>query len=177
MAQEPDDVHHRPLSSSGGDRRPVPDPTVLTDVAIRWAISALEDKITARLDGRDALVDKRFTMNEEMRRELKEDSQREMSAALVAAKELVTKSEVNMKEQVGALGRTVEEGFLGFRRDLDSLRERATSSENQKVGATEARVATRTETRDDRALIFGLIGAAFGLISLVMVLVRTLGGT
>lgn len=98
--------------------RPVPDPTVLTTDALRRDIGALKDLLTTRMDGMDGLsneryenVKGRFAAIEEIRKEQKGDTERNVADALKA----ITK-------QIDLLTTNSNDAVTALRRDIDALR-------------------------------------------------------
>lgn len=100
------------------ERRLTPDPSERTVEALRRDIAALEKRVDATLQGMDRLADerhanieKRFAGIEEIRKEQKADTERNVADALKA----ITK-------QIDLLTTNSTDNFSSIRRDIDALR-------------------------------------------------------
>lgn len=127
--------------------KPDPDPTDLTTQALRREIELLREEIKLRwalgdklLDEKMAHVSEKFEMLERYRQEAKDDSRKEVEAALTAQKESVreqtlasdraiNKSEDAINKQLGDLKTSFHQEITNLRRDLDETKKRITSVE------------------------------------------------
>jgi formyltetrahydrofolate synthetase len=143
-----------------GGSRPVPDPTELTDRAIRLLerqLTTLIDgevkNLTTRINGAVALIDERFEAAEKLRIEQKKDTKDAVDAALSAAKEAVKeqttasersidKSERATGEQLKQQQETFAKTAEGLADKIEDLKERVGRIESVKVGSTENRTTT-----------------------------------
>lgn len=113
------------MENNSGDKKPVPDPTALTSEAVRQAVEqsrrdihGLRQIIEARLDGIESLAQERYESvarrleaAENIRKEQKADTERNVAAALAA-----------IQKQIDLLTTNSTDNFVALRRDIDSLR-------------------------------------------------------
>jgi type VI protein secretion system component VasK len=146
------------------DRRPVPDPTVLTTQALYREVSALQELIEQSIRGTREVIDQQFykveqqfELVERQRVEQKKDTKDAVDAALTAQKEAVreqtsasersiAKSETATTKQIDQLAATFTNSFASFQVRLDELKERivevdrkAESPAQRAIGAKEDR--------------------------------------
>lgn len=125
---------------------PLPDPTVLTTDALHREISHLR-----------ALLEQRIKMMEAQRVELKEDLGETVRTAFASAKEAVGEQNLANQRAIEKSEAATSREVVALRRDIDDLKTRVTTVEQQKVGA-----------REDRSGLYAGIGAISGLIFLMM---------
>jgi anti-sigma-K factor RskA len=106
------------------DSRPTPDPTILTTAQLDREIAHLKELNNLHLE-----------LIERQRVESKADNQRELNAALVAA-----------KENVNSFKETYDTGHSSMLVSIDALRQRVTALESAALGYN----ATRTDQRHAR---------------------------
>jgi hypothetical protein len=182
------------------DRRPVPDPTVLTTQALYREVSALQELIEQRIEGATAVIDQQFykveqqfELVERQRVEQKKDTKDAVDAALTAQKEAVreqtsasersiAKSEAATTKQIDQLAVTFASTQSSLLARIDELKERivevdrkAEGVTQQRLGAKEERVVVRDDKSSGVAVISVGLSALFfliGLISLTVTLTR-----
>jgi hypothetical protein len=182
------------------DRRPVPDPTVLTTQALYREVSALQELIEQRIEGATAVIDQQFykveqqfLLVERQRVEQKKDTKDAVDAALTAQKEAVreqtsasersiAKSEAATNKQLEQLATTFANTNASLLARLDELKERivdvdrkAESVAQQKVGAKEERIVVREDRTGSLGLVSVGISVLFlmiGFVSLAVTLTR-----
>ena len=110
--------------NDSSDRRPIPDPTLLTTEALHREIGRLQELFEARVEG------------------LVELWKEAVAAALASQKELVelqtdaneravAKSDASTTKQLDQISDTFKTAFDGLRRDIDSAKERISSVEGK----------------------------------------------
>jgi hypothetical protein len=187
--------------------RPVPDPTVLTTEALQREVLALRESLNQRisglrelveeeLEGNDKVTEERFAsidtqlqLIERQRVEQKTDTKSALEAALSAAEKAVKeqttaseartdKSEASTTKSIDQLAATFDTAFQGLRRDLDDLKTRMTTVEQQKVGRSEEgqthlRSQVRREASIGQIIALAAIGVTFflGIAGLAIALV------
>jgi archaellum component FlaC len=181
------DDEARPFEGmSQDDRRPVPDPTVLTTQALYREVSALQELIEQSIRGTREVIDQQFykveqqfELVERQRVEQKGDTKGAVDAALDAAKEANAKSEEAFTKQIERLSQVIETTAADLRRSIDELKERlvevdkkADAISQQKIGGQEV----TTERRDNLSGVYALVGA-FGLIITIAISVIALIAT
>lgn len=107
--------------------RPIPDPTTRTVEALRRDIGAMTRVFDAKLQGvadvtqeQHKHIQERFKWSEDLRKEQKADTDRNVDAALTA-----------LKEQISLLERNLTAGTAALRRDIDALRDRINTVDNR----------------------------------------------
>jgi hypothetical protein len=184
----------------GDDRRPVPDPTVLTTQALYREVSALQELIEQVVKGTREVIDQQFykveqqfELVERQRVEQKKDTKDAVDAALTAQKEAVreqtsasersiAKSETATNKQLEQLATTFSNTQASLLARIDELKERivdvdrkAESVAQQRAGAREERVVVREDKSSGIALASIGVSVLFlliGLISLTVTLTR-----
>lgn len=113
-----------------------PDPTERTIEALRHEIELLREEIDRRGDADAKLLDEKmsyvkdmFMMIEDRRKEAKDDSRKEVDAALEAQQEAANKSEASFKEQLDGLKTALARVEENLRRDIEETKKRVTSVE------------------------------------------------
>lgn len=108
-----------------------PDPTERTIEALRREIELLREEIDRRGDADAKLLDEKmsyvkdmFMMIEDRRKEAKDDSRKEVDAALTAQKDAVNKSEMAFKEQLDGLKMALARVEENLRRDIEETKNR-----------------------------------------------------
>ena len=130
------------------DRRPIPDPTVLTTEALNREIAALRREMGLEVaahrrevdqelklrrlvtDEQFNNVDLQFTLVERQRVEQKEDGRAALNAALAASKEAVDKNEKATAEQLKQQGSQFGTELAALRGSHDDLKDRVTKLES-----------------------------------------------
>jgi hypothetical protein len=184
----------------GDDRRPVPDPTVLTTQALYREVSALQELIEQVVKGTREVIDQQFykveqqfELVERQRVEQKKDTKDAVDAALTAQKEAVreqtsasersiAKSEAATNKQLEQLATTFSNTQASLLARIDELKERivdvdrkAESVAQQKVGAKEERIVVREDRTGSLGLVSVGISVLFlmiGFVSLAVTLTR-----
>jgi hypothetical protein len=184
----------------GDDRRPVPDPTVLTTQALYREVSALQELIEQSIRGTREVIDQQFykveqqfELVERQRVEQKKDTKDAVDAALTAQKEAVreqtsasersiAKSEAATNKQLEQLATTFSNTQASLLARIDELKERivdvdrkAESVAQQKVGAKEERIVVREDRTGSLGLVSIGISVLFlmiGFVSLAVTLTR-----
>lgn len=128
------------------DRRPVPDPTLLTNQALALGLANLKELFETRIDALAALQEEKFfsvgrqlDLAERQRVEQKTDTAAAVDAALAAAKEAVAKAEVNTAKQLEDLRTNFDTEMRSLRREVGDVGTTATTTRGEKVGAMEGR--------------------------------------
>jgi chromosome segregation ATPase len=152
------------------DRRPVPDPTVLTTEQMLREVAALRREVDLQfklrlgiIDERFKSVDTQFQLVERQRVELKLDTKTAVDAALAAAKEAVTTNQTSTAEQLKAQAQAQDTAIEALRTNHEDLKERVGKVESTRQGG-EAKVG---ELR--AVLIIGLTLATLVLGVIVFV--------
>jgi membrane-associated HD superfamily phosphohydrolase len=159
---------------NGGDYRPVPDPTKLTQEMSDRLESQLRREITLELrirDERIQAVKERAEMAEKLRLELKEDNEKNINKALSGVEKANEKLEGGITRTLTQMSETAKADSQGLRRDIESLKdrindnkERIVGAERQKVGGQEA----TTERRQSNAAVYAAIGVGAVILSALM---------
>jgi hypothetical protein len=162
----------------GGGSRPVPDPTLLTTQALLREVSGLRELLELSIEDLKDILDEKFLRTEQQfdlverqRVEQKKDTKDAVDAALTAQKEAVreqtaaseraiAKSEAATSKQLEQLSVTFNNEAASQRREMSEVKERVTSLEQQKVGATA-----------DRSGLYAGIGTVTTLVFLVIAVV------
>jgi len=156
------------------DKRPTPDPTILTTEQLLREIQTLKDWVKAQIDGLDGVIDERFasvakqfTLIERQRVEQKADTEKAVQAALSAAKEAV-------KEQTAASDKSIDKAQTSTASDVKQQGVTfATAIQSQdkqhndlkdRVTNIEARGAGRKEDRAALYAAFTALGTALFLL-------------
>lgn len=165
-----------PLGGAG-DRKPVPDPTVLTTDQIRREINTLRELLECSINGLQAVllerfesVDKHLAIVEHQRIEQKSDTKAAVDAALTAQKEAVkeqttaseraiAKSEMATTKQLDQLGATFATAITGVSASVADVKERVGRVESMRVGGQQQTQA-----------IAAVIGIVVAVITIVTVL-------
>jgi len=186
-------------SSSGYNRTPIPDPTVLTTQALYREVSSLKELIEQRIaalslataeadeairqsikeaiDARNVLdrevqlrTDLQFRLVEQQRVEQKADTKNAVDAALTAQKEAIGKTETATAYQLQELGKRFETAFDNLRRSDDEIKERL-----QEVATIANAYGQQKQGQfDSRAIIGWAIAAVASLIAIGAVVVSAI---
>jgi hypothetical protein len=142
---------------------PVPDPTTLTNTLVATAVKALDDRITARMDGTDKYiderfkalteslaifkiaVDERFKLGDVQTEKAARDVKSAVDAAFAAAKEAVgeqnksnalsiAKSEVSTTKQIDQLNDNLRLSVKNSDDKFNDLKERVVAIESRTGG-------------------------------------------
>lgn len=156
-------------------KTPTPDPTILTTDSLRREIAAstsltdakleaLSQRLDTKIDGNAALSEERhaFTRREliageERRLEHKEDTRTTVDTAFRNAGAAITESKATATDKIRSVESTVSD-----------LKDRVLRLETQQQTKTE----TRDDSRSNIGMIVGIAGALFGLIVIVLALLR-----
>ncbi len=193
----PDGDDPRPFRDlAQDDRRPVPDPTILTTQALYREVAALQELIEQSIIGQGKVIDQQFykveqqfELVERQRVEQKKDTKDAVDAALTAQKEAVreqtsasersiAKSEAATNKQLEQLAATFQTSNASLLARIDELKERivdvdrkAEGVAQQKVGAREERVVVREDHSGFNSNLSVILSALFlgvAVISLVV---------
>jgi hypothetical protein len=164
------------------DRRPVPDPTVLTTQALYREVSALQELIEQRIEGQREIinqqfykVEQQFELVERQRVEQKKDTKDAVDAALTAQKEAVreqtsasersiAKSETATTKQIDQLAATFANTQASLLARIDELKERIVEVDRK----AEAPVQQRFGAKEDRSGFYAAIGVGVSLLFVVI---------
>jgi cobalamin biosynthesis Mg chelatase CobN len=154
------------------DRRPVPDPTVLTTQALYREVAALQELVEQQITAQREVinqqfykVEQQFELVERQRVEQKKDTKDAVDAALTAQKEAVreqtsasersiAKSEAATNKQLEQLATTFSNTQASLLARIDELKERIVDVDRK----AEANVQQRAGAKDDRTGLYALIG-------------------
>jgi len=168
-----------PSSGRGGDRVPIPDPTLLTTQALLQAVGSVRELLESRIEAMEDVqnekhlqAEQQFELVERQRVEQKKDTKDAVDAALTAQKEAVreqtaaseraiAKSEAATSKQLDQLSITFSSSTADVRRELAEMKERLTAIEQQKVGA-----------KEDRTGLYAAIGV---LVTILLVVLAVVG--
>lgn len=168
------------MSDVGDDRRPIPDPTLLTTEALQREVAHLQELMTARLEAKAELSAQRHEMTRELvdtrlhdHVQLSQDRfqavRRETELALGAANAAVSKAEESTTKTLDAIQTSIAKQFEALAAQMRS-----------EVKALEEQIVTLKE-RQDRSegkgsgvqaswgVLLGAIGAMGVLVSIVVV--------
>lgn len=162
----------------------VSDPTALTTDALLREISQLKEWITSKLekieqsiqdqkDLRNAQltgIQQQLTHAESLRKELKEDNEKNIDKALQGVEKATDKLESNITRLFAQLAETGKVDMQGLRRDIDGLKDRITDNkervvgvEQQRSGMVEGRAGMTDTMRLTITVVLGLI-AVIGFV-------------
>lgn len=165
------------------DRRPTPDPTVLTTEQLLREITSLKELMMAEIQGKKEVTDekfesvnKQFRLIETQRVEQKQDTKAAVDAAFSAAKEAVkeqtsasaasiTKSETSMLEQLKQMSATFSASIKATDDTVADAKERVSKIESAKQGGTEERRDARASISANTAIAAVVIALVFGLLA------------
>jgi small-conductance mechanosensitive channel len=175
---------------------PPPDPTALTNDALRREIALLRKSLNRRFEGIEAelnsrlqsgeklmnvkfrSVEQRFVSNAEQRSESQAATTTAVAAALQAQKEAVAKSEAATSKQLEQLTVTFETRGESLRRSIDENKERLTSEARElraAIASVDAKVYGSQQQRrgsdTTRTMTFGLIAAIVGVAGVILAIV------
>jgi hypothetical protein len=169
----------RRTGGNGSDRRPIPDPTELTNERIDREVTALRELVALRISGvREVTDEKLKRIDQELDRveaariEQKQDTKTAVDAALSAQKEAVReqtaaseksieKSETATTKLLDQLTNRFQTDNDALRRELSEVKERIGAMEQRKLGASEE----KTEKREDRTALYAVIGLAIAVLT------------
>jgi dGTP triphosphohydrolase len=161
--------------------RPVPDPTELTTQALLREVAALRELLELSIEDLKDVLDEKFLRTEQQfelverqRVEQKKDTKDAVDAALTAQKEAVreqtaaseraiAKSEAATSKQLEQLSVTFSNATASQQRELGEVKERVTTIESVKTGATESRAGVYALVASGISVLV-LIVAAIGLL-------------
>jgi len=174
------DTEPRPFRDlAQDDRRPIPDPTVLTTQALYREADRLQELIEQRIEGATAVIDQQFykveqqfELVERQRVEQKKDTKDAVDAALTAQKEAVreqtsasersiAKSEAATTKQIDQLAVTFASTQESLLARIDELKERIIEVDRK----AEKPVQQRIGAQEDRTGLY----AAVGLLATLLV--------
>jgi len=157
MSEEPEHVYERQTPISGEnvyiERRPVPDPTQLTTIAIARDVAALRElvveKITAskenlqsQMEGHWSLdlerfraVDLRFSERDLRFNQAAADNADAIRAALAAANSATARLENTFSKQIDTLGDRLDKQVAGMVERINDLKDRITTIEGNRKGS------------------------------------------
>jgi hypothetical protein len=166
------------------DRRPVPDPTILTTEQLHREIAALREFVLGEIRHVGAINDERFRAVEaqfeqhiERTKEQKTDTQQAVQSALTSAKELVAqrndaselaiaKSERSISKQIDALASVLDTSNQAQVDRIEDLKARVTRIEGRSEG-----------TQMSMGVIFAAVGGLAALVSIVIIVANILTGS
>jgi len=170
-----DDNEPRPWRDlAPDDRRPVPDPTVLTTQALYREVSALQELIEQSIRGTREVIDQQFykveqqfELIERQRVESKADARAALEAAFAASKEATNKSEESFTKQIDQLANSFADTQAAQQARVDELKERITDVDRK----AEAPAQQKLGAKDDRTSFYSgvsvLVSVVFLLISFI----------
>lgn len=132
----------------------------------RSELNGLRDHVDTKFNG----VDSQLAANENRRIESKEDNQKSLDAALSAAKEAVKEQAATSKEATSQQNQTFMAQLGGVEKGVSDLRDRLAMIETRQ----QTKVETRDEGRLNVGMVVGVIGVAFGFLSLLVVVANFL---
>jgi biotin operon repressor len=162
------------------DRRPVPDPTVLTTQALYREVSALQELIEQSIKGTREVIDQQFykveqqfELVERQRVEQKKDTKDAVDAALTAQKEAVREqtsaSERSIAKSEAATNKQLEQLAATFKTSSDSLLARIDELKEWIVDVdrkAERPIQQKLGAREDRSGLYAALAAMASLVFL-----------
>ncbi len=181
------DTQDRTLS--GGDIRPVPDPTLLTTEASIRLEAMLRNLIASEISHqaelfieRFARIETQFHMLETRTAEQKKDTKDALDAALAAQKEAVasqtasseksiTKSETATIERIKAVETLLSASTRATDDKIDDIKSRVVAIEAVKLGHTEQVADTRAGGMDMRGNMASIISVVMTVIAVASIII------
>lgn len=151
-----------------------PDPTLLTIDALRREIAMLDSLHNAKLEAEEELTEERIgRLDEALKRfeaqrlEQKEDTRIAVNSALESQKEATAKMESAMASQIASLKSNFDTSFRSMETTLADLKDRVTTMESIKQGATEHKTEARQVTSGQIAALGAGIALFMAILSLI----------
>jgi flagellar basal body rod protein FlgB len=166
------------------NRRPVPDPTVLTTEQLHREIAALREFVLGEIRHVGAINDERFRAVEAQfeahmarTKEQKTDTQQAVQSALTSAKELVA-------QRNDASERAIAKAEEGFAKQIDALTvllDKSSEAKDERIEDLKARIGRIEGRSEGTQMSMGVIVAAVGslaaLVSIVVIVASALTGS
>ena len=140
------------------------------DDYVRWptdlerevnTINRVFDTKLAIRDERFTSIDKQFIDRDSRFRQGSIDNKAAVDAALLSAKESVSKSEIGFTKQIEQLSQTIITGKSELEKQIENLKERVTEMTANRMGGLEV----RKESRESMGVMIGIVGAVVGFVA------------
>jgi hypothetical protein len=153
------------------ETKPTPDPTILTTEQLLREVASAREITNAKLEGLEKAylvrfdgIEREFHLINERRIEQKIDTKSAVDAAFNAAKEAVTKSEINSTEAIRQQNATFSAELKGVIDTLNDVKDRVNRMEAVTQGISE----TRTGQRLDINMIVAVLALGALVVSMLL---------